>query len=119
MGSENRQKTATTTIRLTSDERCGLIVAASRVGLGPSSFARNATLRAIGISPRNQRRRDALATDLAPVLVALSRIGNNLNQIARVANATRNVPALTGMASIQAGIERLTIAVLALRDPPA
>lgn len=116
-GSETRQKTVTTTIRLTPDERAAVAAAADAQGLGPSSFARVATLKAAGRTPPAIRKRhDAIAAVIDPVLGALNRIGNNLNQIARVANSTKNASAIAAAGCLRADLEKLTVAVLALKE---
>ncbi|WP_164637892.1 MobC family plasmid mobilization relaxosome protein [Rhodopseudomonas sp. BR0G17] len=116
MGSETRQKTVTTTIRLTPDERAAVAAAADAQGLGPSSFARVATLRAAGRTPPAiRKRRDAVAGVIGPVLGELGRIGSNINQIARVANSTKNATAIVAAGCLRADLEKLTTAVLALK----
>jgi hypothetical protein len=116
MGSESRQKTTTTTIRFTPDERAAVAAAADAQGLGPSTFARAATLRAAGRTPPPIRKRhDAIAGVIGPVLGELGRIGNNLNQIAKVANSTGNATAIAAAGRLRADLERLTVAVLSLK----
>ena len=117
MGSETRQKTVTTTIRLTPDERAAVAAAADAQGLGPSTFARNATLKAAGRTPPAIRKRhDAVAGVIGPVLGELGRIGSNINQIARVANSTGNVSAIAAAGCLRADLEKLTVAVLSLKE---
>lgn len=53
---------------------------------------------------------------LGPILGELGRIGSNINQIARVANSTGNATAIAAAASVRADIERLTLAILTLRE---
>lgn len=116
MGSETRQKTVTTTIRLTPDERAAVAAAADAQGLGPSSFARVATLRAAGrTSPAIRKRHDAIADVVGPVLGELGRIGSNVNQIAKVANSTGNASAIAAAGCLRSDLERLTIAVMSLK----
>lgn len=116
MGSENRQKTTTTTIRFSPDERAAVTAAADAQGLGPSTFARLATLRAAGRTPPVIRKRhDAIAGVIGPILGELGRIGSNVNQIARVANSTKNATAVAAAGCLRADLEKLTVAVLALK----
>lgn len=117
MGSIERSSTSTTTIRLTSDERAAVVAAAEAVGLGPSSFARFATVQAAGrIPPTVRKRHDTTAKTIAPFLGELGRIGSNINQIARVANSTGDLAALSAAEDFRADLERLTVAVLSLRE---
>lgn len=116
-GSETRQKTVTTTIRLTPGERAAVVAAADAQGLGPSTFARVATLRAAGRTPPAIRKRhDAIAGVIGPVLGELGRIGSNINQIAKVANSTGNATAFAATDSMRADIRKLLSAVMALKE---
>lgn len=116
-GSETRIKTTTTTLRLSPDERAAVIAAAEAAGLGPSSFARLATLRAAGrTATPGRKRRDAVAAALAPVLGELGRQGGLLNQLARYAHTGGRVDA-DRLDALRSEVERLTRAVLALREP--
>jgi hypothetical protein len=106
----------TTTIRFTPDERAAVIAAADAEGLGPCSFARNATLKAAGRTPPAIRKRhDVIAGVIGPVLGELGRIGSNINQIARIANSTKNATAIAAASCLRSDLERLTVAVLSLK----
>lgn len=115
-GSETRIKTTTTTLRLSPDERAAVIAAAEAAGVGPSSFARLATLQAAGrpLSPA-RKRRNAMAAALAPVLGQLGRHGSLLNQLTRHAHSGGKVDP-DRLEALRAETERLTRAVLALRE---
>ena len=115
-GTETRQMTTTTTLRLTPEERAAVVAAAEVAGLGPSSFARLATLQAAG-GPRPDLRRkpDAFRLDLARVLGGLGRIGSNVNQIARVANSSGDVASIVAIDHLRGQLQELTQAVLELR----
>lgn len=118
-GSETRIKTTTTTLRLSPEEREAVIAAAAAQGLGPSSFARKAALEAAGRPATSiRRRRDAIASALAPVLGELGRHGNLLNQLTRHAHVGGRVDP-DQLAALRFEIERLTLAVLALREAAA
>ena len=118
-GSETRRKSATTTLRLTPEEAAAVRAAAAERGIGPSTFARMATLRAAGRKPAvPRRRRDHLALALGPLLGELGRIGGLLNQLARKANQGISIPP-GELAALEAEAQRLTAAVLALREEPA
>jgi hypothetical protein len=115
--SDKRQKTTTTTIRLTVDERAAVVAAAEALGLGPCSFARSATIHAAGRTPAAMPKRlDLIAGVIAPVLGELGRIGSNINQIARIANSTGNATAIAAAGDLHAALERLILAVLSLSE---
>jgi len=115
-GTEKRQKTTTTTLRLTPAERAVVVAAAEASGLGPSSFARLATLQAAGgPAPNIRRKPDALRQDLARILGELGRIGSNVNQVARVANSTGDIASMVAVDSLRSQLNELTQAILDLR----
>lgn len=116
MGTETRRTTQSTTIRLTPDDHAVLAAAAEAAGVGPSTFARIATLDAAGgRRPEIRKRPDPVRRDLAQVLGALGRIGNNVNQVARVANATGDVSSILAVHGLRDQLAELTQAVLELR----
>ncbi|QDL99520.1 MobC family plasmid mobilization relaxosome protein [Rhodopseudomonas palustris] len=120
MSSSNvRQKTTTTTFRMTPVERAAVVAAADAVGMGPSTFARTTVLRAVGRDAPVRKRRDAIAVVIAPALGQLGKIGNNLNQLTRHAHVGGRVDS-ESLVDLRDETERLTLAVLALRnEPPA
>lgn len=117
-GSNVRQKTTTTTFRLTPTERVAVATAADAAGMGPSTFARVSVLRAAGQKAPIRKRRDAIATVIAPVLGELGRVGNNLNQLTRHAHVGGRVDS-DALTRLRNEAERLTRAVLAFRDTPS
>jgi|JRYH01.1.fsa_nt_gb hypothetical protein len=115
-GTETRQKSMTTTLRLTPEEHSAVVEAAARRGIGPSTFARIVVLRAAGRKPvAPRRRRDSLALALGAALGDLGRVGGLLNQLAKKANQGAAVPR-GELASLEAEVRRLTAAVMALED---
>ncbi|TGS40706.1 plasmid mobilization protein [Mesorhizobium sp. M8A.F.Ca.ET.182.01.1.1] len=108
--------TATTTIRLTADERAALDAAASAAGLGPCSYARQAVMAAVGRATTVRRRPDGLARAIARLLGEAGRIGNNVNQMARHAHQGGRIRA-DELAALRTELARLTAAVLAHREP--
>ncbi|MCX7321627.1 MAG: plasmid mobilization relaxosome protein MobC [Hyphomicrobiales bacterium] len=116
-GSNVRQKTTTTTFRMTPAERAAVFAAADAVGIGPSTFARTTVLHAAGREAPIRKRRDAIAIVIAPALGQLGKIGSNLNQLTRHAHVGGRVDkeSLTRLCD---ETQRLTQAVLALRDAP-
>lgn len=94
------QRTETLGIRLTPAERLQLDQAASAAGLTPSEYARRLALQG-RVAIRQSR-----ALDPA-VFEELRRIGVNLNQLARVANSSGQVPA--GLAAACEAVERVLV----------
>lgn len=84
-GSEKRVRNKHLTVRLSDDERAAVDQAAERAGLMPGSFARQVLLGAP--APRQVRRPPVERRELARLLGELGKIGANLNQLARAANA--------------------------------
>jgi hypothetical protein len=74
-------------VRLSHQERAAVTAAAEERGQAPSAFLRRAALAVAGRPlPAIAARRDALAQETARAVGELGRIGNLLNQVARVAN---------------------------------
>lgn len=98
-----KRRTSVVRIRVTASERSALEAAAAEVGLGISSLVRYASIKAIGLTPTPapKRPRDDLARQLAAWIGQLARIGNNVNQVARVANTGGAVPATFAEATIE------------------
>jgi hypothetical protein len=89
--SESRHRTVVRAVRLTPVEGAALDAAAAARGIGPSTFARDALLRAAKLPVPKSARKDPRVEALAPLLVAISRVGNNLNQVAAKAHATDGI----------------------------
>lgn len=110
--SESRKLPIVRSVRLTAAEAAAIDAAAQARGLGPSSFSREALLRAARLPvPARARRADVLSAEIAPVLGALGRIGNNLNQALALAHAARRTAdvaaieqAREAMAALHCGI---------------
>ncbi len=107
--------TTTTTLRLTADERVALDAAADAAGLGPSSYARQAVMNAVGREARVRRRSDGLALALGRALGELGRVGNVVNQLARHAHGGGRVPS-EALDAVRKELATLTTAVLSLRE---
>jgi len=91
-GTEKRKATAVVGVRMAPDERAAVAAAAEARGLGVSTFARQAVLRAARLPvPAAARRRDVQAQALAPLLAALACISSNVNQIAAKMNAKSEI----------------------------
>lgn len=84
-GSETRQRQHVVRLRLTDAERAELTVRVERAGLTVGSYLRQQALG--GSGPRARRRPHVDAAALLLVQGQLGRIGSNLNQLTRAANA--------------------------------
>jgi hypothetical protein len=82
---KNNSRPAPFTVRLTSEERAELERRAERAGLSLGGYFKSATFNTP--PPPQSRRPPVDRTELAKLLAAIGRIGNNVNQLARVANA--------------------------------
>jgi hypothetical protein len=80
-----RQRTEQMVVRCTPEERAELEARAVRAGLAVGAYLRQQALG--GSGPRARRRPPADAAALLLVEGQLGRIGNNVNQLARAANA--------------------------------
>jgi hypothetical protein len=107
------KRTANVRIRLTPDERAAVIAAGAALGLGLSSFARMAAVKAAGRKPAKPPRRkpDGYQRALAQWTAQLGRIGNLLNQATRALN-TGDSPELPILAAIRAELQALREIVL-------
>ena len=83
--SEKRQREFRVTIRLDEAEHTKINERAENAGLTLSGYFRSAVLNTP--PPPQSRRPPVDRTELAKLLAAMGRIGNNINQLARVANA--------------------------------
>jgi len=88
-GSEKRQRSHRLTMRFSPEEWSKLEERASAVELSRTAYMR---LSAVGSSgPRARRRKPVDVKALAQASTDLNRVGNNLNQIARVLNRKESV----------------------------
>lgn len=90
-GSRKRARARTWQIVMTDEEYAAGLAKAAAAGLTQSSYGRAALLGAAG--PRARRARPVNAQVLQPAIVALNKVGSNLNQIAHVLHVTRAVGA--------------------------
>jgi hypothetical protein len=88
-GSDKRQRGKIQPVRCTPEEFNAIAAKADKAGLAVAAFMRAAALGDAG--PRAQRRPPADHVALREILGHLGRIGNNINQIARLTNT--GVPA--------------------------
>lgn len=83
--SEKRKRDFRVTIRLDEAEHDSVFDRADKAGLTLSGYFRFAVLKTP--PPLQSRRPPVDRAELAKLLAAIGRIGNNMNQLARVANA--------------------------------
>ncbi len=118
--SEATESSRPFSIRLTPDERNALDRAASARGLRPSTMARRAVLEASERPlPPVAIRRDRLASVVGQGVGELGRIGNLLNQVARIANARRTIAPDAAAAAYDRVVQELATvrtALLAAED---
>lgn len=100
--SASRQATSLLAFRLTPEDRAVVDAAASAAGLGPTTFARRAALRAAGATSPSYERRSPRpdAAMLDRILGELGRIGGNVNQIAKIANGSGAAGTTAGAACL-------------------
>lgn len=82
-------------IRVDEAEKAGIKQRADAAGLSVSEYVR---MTVLGSRPR-AKKAEAKAADPA-LLAGINRIGNNLNQMARIANAQGDLPSIVALASI-------------------
>ncbi|MFB7666895.1 plasmid mobilization relaxosome protein MobC [Kitasatospora sp. NPDC056138] len=75
--------------RLTADEKAEITAAAKRAGMYPAGYLAAAGLSAArgSISPKPNEQLDAAIDELAALRTQISRVGNNVNQIACIFNS--------------------------------
>jgi hypothetical protein len=89
----SERRTASLCLQLTPSERVELEAGAVAAGTSLSQYVRELCLRRAGAGTVvAQTKRNPEAKELAH---QISAIGNNLNQLARVANSTKTMPAMT------------------------
>jgi len=108
-GSETRVRCQHLTIRLSEDERAAIDLKAEAVGLTPGSYVRQIILGAE--APRPVRRVPLDRRELSRLCGLIGRLGNNVNQIARLGNCGEPVDA-GALAATLGNLETMRDAVL-------
>jgi len=118
-GSNKRQRDETVTVRLTKEERATLDDLSSRSGLAAGAFMRAAAFGETG--PRAQRRPPADHKALRQLLGHCGRIGNNINQIAKLLNSgvMPRIPELREALAAYLDIRNAILAALAMKTDEA
>jgi len=93
--SENRKTSKVLSFRLTPDEHSQLAAVAAVSGVGLPTFVRRAAFASASLpSPSYEGRQpDKTAAEYTRILGAVGKIGNNLNQLTKIANSTKSAPA--------------------------
>lgn len=115
--SNTRQRTETLYARLTPAEKTAFLERADKAGMTAAAFLRAAALGDAG--PRAQRRAPADKATLLQLLGELGRIGNNINQLARAANAGLDLDAAALKEAIAAILEMRELTRTALNRRPS
>lgn len=105
MGRPSKNLSKRITVRLTPEEHQRLQVDADVAAVEISTLARAQIVNAA--IPRRARRKSADHQMLARVLTQLGRVGGNINQMAKVANATKDAAALRNVNWLKEEIARI------------
>ena len=106
-GSQKRQRLLTVRVACTQAEFAAIHDAARAAGLSAAAYLRRQAIGAPG--PRAIRRPPIERVELARLLGETGRLGSNVNQLARAANAAGDLPAAESLAETRD-------AVIAIRD---
>ena len=106
------RRTASVHVQLTPDERAELEAAAAEGGLRPQRLHPNALLAAP--CGRRPRRWHPPQSRCAPAHYELNAIGNNLNQLTRIANTLRAMPAADELRAVTGLLKATMARVIAL-----
>lgn len=112
--SENRQTSKILSFRLTPDEYSRLAAVCAASGLSISAFVRRVAFKAaaLPVPVYEGRQPDKAAAYNTQILGAVGKIGNNLNQLTKLANSTKSLPAQRELRIIFAEIRALRIDIL-------
>jgi hypothetical protein len=105
--SETRQRRKLVTVRCTEEERAAINEAAARAGMMTGTYLRTLALGSSGL--RARKRPPIERMELARLLGAVGSLGSNVNQLARRANLSDNLPA-------QESLTEAVQAVFEIRD---
>ena len=104
------KRTVALNVQLTPSERAEIDKRAARYGKTPSEFTRIVLLSDLKDPPPTPRD----SAGLRAVAVEIARVGNNLNQLARVANETRSAPQQRELSAVADEIIKALNKVMAL-----
>lgn len=93
--SDSRKATEIIAFRMRPEEAEALRAAAKASGLGPTTFARRAAFDAASLPfPEYEAKSpDPRKIEAAKIIGEINRIGSNVNQLAKIANTTKQTPA--------------------------
>jgi len=112
--SEKRKASEILAFRMRPDEAEALRAAARAQGVGPTTFARRAAFEAANLpTPVYEAKApDPRKTEVAKLIGEINRIGSNINQLARVANSTKQPPAVKAINTLFAELRALRLDIL-------
>jgi len=97
-------------VRCTADEHAALTAAAAQTGLSVGAYLRAMALGNSG--PRAVRRPSVEKETLARWLGELGKVGSNVNQLARIANTSGDMPEPDTLADIAADVRAMRDALM-------
>jgi len=100
---ENRKRNKTISYRLTEEENNMLRAREKEAGMNRSQFYLSA-IRSATIYPRDELIR--IGQQLKEVTIALNHIGNNVNQMTKVANAKGYVPGVNELEKVRSDLNQ-------------
>lgn len=112
--SENRKTSKILSFRLTPDEHNRLAAVCFRTGVNISAYVRRAAFKeaALPVPAYESRQPDKTAAYYTQILGAVGKIGNNLNQLTKLANSTKSLPSQRELKIVFAEIRALRIDIL-------
>jgi hypothetical protein len=97
-------------VRCNASEHATIMAAAAQAGLGAGAYLRSLALGSAG--PRARRQARSGQAELVRVLGLLGNYGGNLNQLARVANTSGDLPAEAALTELAAQVREARDAVM-------
>ncbi len=114
--SNSRKASEVLAFRMTPDESAQLRAVAASQGIGPTTFARRAAFSAAALpTPEYEAQTpDPKKAELARLLGLVGRMASNINQVAKIANTTKQAPEAKELKLLFAEIRELRKNILGL-----